>query len=77
MHDFLDPKTQKTYSCRVPHVVTPDQQQTKESEDSVDTQGLLSPLRSACLYKWEGWWTYEFCFGEHLRQFHQNTDGTV
>lgn len=32
---------------------------------------LLEPMRAQCLYKFAGWWIYEFCFGQHIRQFHE------
>jgi protein OS-9 len=31
---------------------------------------LLKPLREACLYKFEGWWTYKFCHEQEMVQFH-------
>ncbi|TPX35323.1 hypothetical protein SmJEL517_g02283 [Synchytrium microbalum] len=32
----------------------------------------LEPLKkSGCLYYNQGWWTFEFCYGSHIRQFHQ------
>lgn len=41
------------------------------NEKDVDVVGLLKPLMSvSCLYKIIDWWTYEFCFGLYIRQFH-------
>ena len=32
---------------------------------------LLGPMESQpCLLKTKDWWTYEFCYGKHVRQFH-------
>lgn len=31
---------------------------------------LLSPLSRVCLYHVKGWWTYSFCYGKEIRQFH-------
>jgi hypothetical protein len=40
---------------------------------------LLTPLKGKCFTKHEGWWSYEFCVGKHVRQYHadqvQQTDG--
>uniref|UniRef100_A0A6B2L9W3 MRH domain-containing protein n=1 Tax=Arcella intermedia TaxID=1963864 RepID=A0A6B2L9W3_9EUKA len=38
---------------------------------------FLEDLQDRCLYRLEGWWTYEFCYGKHVRQFHQDKDGTI
>mmetsp|Transcript_21789 Transcript_21789/g.36040 ORF Transcript_21789/g.36040 Transcript_21789/m.36040 type:complete len:406 (+) Transcript_21789:63-1280(+) len=37
---------------------------------------LLEKLRGspACLSRTDGWWTYEFCYGKHVVQFHQMGD---
>eukprot|EP00466_Bigelowiella_natans_P011298 jgi/Bigna1/87274/estExt_fgenesh1_pg.C_180144 len=37
---------------------------------------LLKPLRQQCIYMNQGWWNYEFCYNEHVRQFHMETVGT-
>ncbi|GAA5892864.1 hypothetical protein JCM8208_004108 [Rhodotorula glutinis] len=31
---------------------------------------LLEPMRQGCLYLREGWFTYSFCYGNEIRQFH-------
>jgi hypothetical protein len=38
---------------------------------------LFSELDRLCLQKSEDWWTYELCFGKHLRQFHAETQVSV
>ncbi|GBG33180.1 Protein OS-9-like [Hondaea fermentalgiana] len=38
-------------------------------------QQLLAPLQGECFQRAEGWWTYELCIGQYLRQFHQTKDG--
>eukprot|EP01117_Protostelium_nocturnum_P018220 TRINITY_DN7585_c0_g1_i1.p1 TRINITY_DN7585_c0_g1~~TRINITY_DN7585_c0_g1_i1.p1 ORF type:complete len:402 (+),score=127.89 TRINITY_DN7585_c0_g1_i1:138-1343(+) len=43
-------------------------------EQERDINKLLSPLIHTgqnCIYRLEGWWTYEFCFFKHIRQMHQ------
>ena len=32
----------------------------------------MSALDGSCFYRIEGWWTYEFCHGKHVRQYHQD-----
>ena len=34
----------------------------------------LFGLMGTCFYRVEGWWTYEFCFQKHLKQFHQENN---
>ena len=36
---------------------------------------LLRPLEGLCINQTQGWWTYEFCYPSHLRQFHVNNRG--
>ncbi|BGP46559.1 Protein OS-9 [Rhodotorula kratochvilovae] len=31
---------------------------------------LLEPMRQGCLYLRQGWFTYSFCYGSEIRQFH-------
>jgi len=38
---------------------------------------LLQPLNNACFYRHEGWWTYEFCFKKHVRQYHVEANAKV
>ncbi len=52
MHDFLDPSSKKTYSCRVPYVEISKKTAPKNDEDSTETiSDLLAPLLSTCIYK--------------------------
>jgi len=32
---------------------------------------LLSEMQGNCIYFWGGWWSYQYCFGEGVKQFHQ------
>ena len=31
-------------------------------------------LEGKCFYRQQGWWTFEFCFKSHVRQFHMDTN---
>ncbi|XP_035207021.1 protein OS-9-like isoform X3 [Stegodyphus dumicola] len=60
------------YQCILPEV-TEDEVTEKEtdSEKSTDIQELLKPMKTgSCLLKGKDWWTYEFCFGHYIKQFH-------
>ena len=32
---------------------------------------LLREMRGMCAYYLDGWWSYSFCYGDRIRQFHQ------
>ena len=34
---------------------------------------LLKPLENVCMQKHDGWWTYDFCYRQHIRQVHLQT----
>ncbi|KAF1329739.1 Protein os-9, partial [Globisporangium splendens] len=40
---------------------------------------LLRPLvdSKTCIKRSEGWWTYEFCFGRGIRQYHRDSEGRI
>lgn len=40
-------------------------------------ESLLEPLDGVCIFRLTGWWTYELCFGRHLRQFHEDAEKKV
>ncbi|EEY58395.1 uncharacterized protein PITG_01058 [Phytophthora infestans T30-4] len=48
-----------------------------DDNDLFTVRSLLQPLEDArtCVTRNEGWWTYEFCFGRSLRQYHRDGDG--
>lgn len=53
---------------------------TETSTSSEDKMSqILQPLvdQDLCIKKNEGWWTYEFCFGVKLRQYHREQSGDV
>eukprot|EP00472_Partenskyella_glossopodia_P011150 CAMPEP_0197518160 /NCGR_PEP_ID=MMETSP1318-20131121/3291_1 /TAXON_ID=552666 /ORGANISM="Partenskyella glossopodia, Strain RCC365" /LENGTH=632 /DNA_ID=CAMNT_0043068277 /DNA_START=36 /DNA_END=1935 /DNA_ORIENTATION=+ len=43
----------------------------------IPVQKLLRSLKSQCVYMNQGWWNYEFCYGEQVRQFHMETITTT
>lgn len=69
-------KRHKKYTCYIPKY----QDATSENQDEDLDQKFepyLVPLLSNCLRKWEGWWTYEFCYGKHMKQFHLDKAGNT
>uniref|UniRef100_A0A7S3ZBF1 MRH domain-containing protein n=1 Tax=Lotharella globosa TaxID=91324 RepID=A0A7S3ZBF1_9EUKA len=47
------------------------------SKSKVPVPKLLTPLKQQCIYMNQGWWNYEFCYNEHVRQFHMETVNTA
>ncbi|TWW62189.1 Protein OS-9 [Takifugu flavidus] len=69
-------KYKQLYECRLPAQAVRFHQDPASEPDSQGYTGpdipeLLSPMHDAqCLVKTKDWWTYEFCHGQHIRQYH-------
>nr|XP_020444565.1 protein OS-9 isoform X1 [Monopterus albus] len=69
-------KYKQLYECRLPAQAVRFYQDFSSDPDSQGYTGpdipeLLSPMHKApCLMKTKDWWTYEFCHGQHIRQYH-------
>uniref|UniRef100_A0A0K3C794 Protein OS-9 homolog n=1 Tax=Rhodotorula toruloides TaxID=5286 RepID=A0A0K3C794_RHOTO len=74
----------QAFLCTVPAVTDESKKRadTRAEEDALVraeerekgvTHGLalLEPMRSGCLYLKQGWFTYSFCYGSEIRQFHE------
>lgn len=50
-----------------------------DGNDLFTVRSLLQPLAESntCVKRNEGWWTYEFCFGKGIRQYHRDSDGRI
>lgn len=66
----------QVFECSVPSLEDKEeaqQQQQPTSSVSFDPVLALAPLKQTqCLYRIDSWWTYEFCFGASVKQFHQD-----
>ncbi|XP_074281190.1 protein OS-9 homolog [Silene latifolia] len=80
---FMPDENGKNHLCFLPKVEKPksgkpvSQYNTSsmimESEKQMKVKTadeLLSALDEQCLFRLEGWWTYEFCYKKKLRQLH-------
>ncbi|KAM4587708.1 protein OS-9 isoform 3-T3 [Odontesthes bonariensis] len=69
-------KYKQLYECRLPAQAIRFHQDPASEPDSQgytgpDVPDLLRPMHKApCLVKTKDWWTYEFCHGQHIRQYH-------
>ncbi|KAF2147784.1 hypothetical protein K461DRAFT_233718 [Myriangium duriaei CBS 260.36] len=75
-------KDNRRFLCRVP-TVSPSGQDKKQNVsrtpreerqelERVNVRGweLLTRMRGQCIYYYAGWWTYRYCFGQGVKQFH-------
>uniref|UniRef100_A0A8C6UJ92 Endoplasmic reticulum lectin n=1 Tax=Neogobius melanostomus TaxID=47308 RepID=A0A8C6UJ92_9GOBI len=69
-------KYKQLYECRLPAQAVrfhqdPASEPETQSYTGPDIPDLLRPMQEgACLVKTKDWWTYEFCNGKHIRQYH-------
>lgn len=53
-----------------PETSTTEIKQVSEETRFNDIDKLLKEYENKCFVRWEGWWTYEFCYGQHVVQKH-------
>jgi len=62
------------YSCLIPAAKPPPKPKEEKKEETPNVAELLEPLRQYCLQLKQGWWTYEYCHGKSLLQYHDEPD---
>lgn len=71
---MVSSKYRQEYECRLPAQAVKFHQVVDEDSESYSGQeisDLLRPMSPApCLVKTKDWWTYEFCYGKHVKQYH-------
>uniref|UniRef100_A0A8C3JE79 Endoplasmic reticulum lectin n=1 Tax=Calidris pygmaea TaxID=425635 RepID=A0A8C3JE79_9CHAR len=71
-------KFKQRYECRLPPAAVrppPDPQEEAQLYNGSGVAELLRPMAAApCLLKTKDWWTYEFCYGKHIQQYHVEGD---
>ncbi|XP_075407493.1 protein OS-9 isoform X4 [Tenrec ecaudatus] len=71
---IVSSKYKQRYECRLPAGAIHFQREREEETPAYQGPGipeLLSPMKNApCLLKTKDWWTYEFCYGRHIQQYH-------
>ncbi|NWQ84857.1 OS9 protein, partial [Columbina picui] len=66
-------KFKQRYECRLPPAAVrpPDPEDDAPLYNGSGVAELLRPMAAApCLLKTKDWWTYEFCYGKHIQQYH-------
>ncbi|XP_024126364.1 protein OS-9 isoform X2 [Oryzias melastigma] len=73
---MVSSKYKQLYECRLPVQAVRFHQDPASEPDSQgytgpDIPDLLKAMHKApCLLKTKDWWTYEFCYSKHIRQYH-------
>lgn len=77
----------RRYLCSIPripedvdksngtHPTTPEDEEKELVRATNRGWELLKPMDGTCLYFYSGWWSYSFCYGQSVRQFHQLPPG--
>ncbi|KAH9514270.1 Protein OS-9 [Bulinus truncatus] len=67
------------YQCTFLDHNSEDKKKEEEEKIAIET-GIVEMLKPMglkdCLFKSKDWWSYEFCYGKHIRQFHME-DGEI
>ncbi|XP_023613733.1 protein OS-9 isoform X3 [Myotis lucifugus] len=78
---IVSSKYKQRYECRLPAGAIHFQREREEETPAYQGPGipeLLSPMKDApCLLKTKDWWTYEFCYGRHIQQYHMEGDSQI
>ena len=75
----LRAQTGQGYLCYVPTERASDDAAAAEPVRGVKLAALARPLidrhlGGRCVLQHHGWWSYEYCHGEHVRQFHRDPE---
>lgn len=59
--------------------LSPEEAKAQEEKELVRASGrggeLLDGMKGDCIYYLSGWWSYSFCYKDHVKQFHQLPPG--
>ncbi|KIW03950.1 uncharacterized protein PV09_04787 [Verruconis gallopava] len=76
----------RRYLCSIPRIpdaeaaknkskISPEDEEKELARATSRGWGLLKSMEGHCLYFYSGWWSYSFCYGQGVRQFHQLPPG--
>ncbi|KAJ4287346.1 Protein OS-9 [Kalmusia sp. IMI 367209] len=78
----------RRYLCSIPvfpedvlqnSTVSPEEAKAEEEKELVRASSrggeLLDGMKGDCIYYLSGWWSYSFCYKDHVKQFHQLPPG--
>eukprot|EP01103_Thecamoeba_quadrilineata_P012329 TRINITY_DN3151_c0_g1_i2.p1 TRINITY_DN3151_c0_g1~~TRINITY_DN3151_c0_g1_i2.p1 ORF type:complete len:327 (-),score=50.27 TRINITY_DN3151_c0_g1_i2:48-995(-) len=69
----------RKYNCVLPNVSQVPEAPSEKIENPalLSPEAILAPLKGKCIYRVTGWWTYEYCVGDFVRQFHKDKDVVI
>lgn len=71
---YIRTKSNERYACRFPMGKSTEKGAAEEQDDasSMNTAHVIAPLieKHKCIQDAQSYWTYEYCFGSKLRQYH-------
>ena len=77
----LTDRTGRAFQCAVPLGAGADEGGDASDASSTDARPpsaiVAAALTSTCQVRHEDWWTYEFCYGKHVRQYHVEGGGVA
>eukprot|EP01111_Echinosteliopsis_oligospora_P010883 TRINITY_DN3466_c0_g1_i1.p1 TRINITY_DN3466_c0_g1~~TRINITY_DN3466_c0_g1_i1.p1 ORF type:complete len:161 (-),score=23.74 TRINITY_DN3466_c0_g1_i1:379-831(-) len=77
LHIMTDSSGQK-YDCYIPKPPQEGDVEERRVPFIAEIRDVLhQSLSSHCVLRLAGWWTYEFCYGKHMKQFHQDKHETT
>lgn len=77
---FLTSKYGQQYQCSFPDNYEAEKQKEEAEKVAMETgiPDLLKPMEtSPCLQMTKDWWSYEFCYGKYIRQFHISEEAKI
>ncbi|KAJ8036555.1 Protein OS-9 [Holothuria leucospilota] len=76
---YMTSKYGQQYECQLPDITELEVELEEEKAASeIGVSELLKPMETApCLRKTKDWWSYEFCYGKQIDQFHLEQDKIV
>ncbi|XP_059575267.1 protein OS-9 isoform X2 [Alligator mississippiensis] len=70
----ISSKYKQKYECRLPPAAIKIHREPEDDPRGYSGLGIMELLRpmgaAPCLRKTKDWWTYEFCYGRHIQQYH-------
>jgi len=75
---ILSSKLGQQYQCLYQDVLSQMEDNRDDETAKRDVSALLKPIEEGeCLKNTFGWWTYEFCYRRHIRQYHMENGEVI